>query len=409
MSEFARYLAVRDRALPLPPERLRDRVRGRSVLVTGSSGCVGTALMRELAALAPARLAGIGLEAPAETCGAEYRDADVRDAAALRAQFDRVRPDVVFHLAAQRDPGLAETAVATTVATNVIGTVNVVEQCAEFGVADLVYASTGKAMRPYTRDVYAASKKIAEWLVTSAAASGTTNVTIARFTHVVDNAIVLRKFRDWCRSGEPLRLHDPEALFYAQSALEAAQLLLGCLLTGRSGQPVLCAITDLGWPFRLEDIADGVLAEFGRTAAVDVVGEQPGYEQGAYPGLYDPEFSGGISPLINAIEGRSLLDAGLPGADVVAVRSSQSKVDGLVAEMGSACAAGATAEDEIRDLLDRASRELLDVIIGSASDDLIARIGKLMRHCDSTALSPTHQVIGESIRARAATRGEDTR
>lgn len=405
-TDYARYLAVRERRLSLPPARLVERIENRSVLVTGSTGCVGTALLRQIAPLRPAKLIGIGVDTPMEMCpGVEYHHVDVRDTAALRRLLERSRPDVVFHLAAQRDPGLAESTVVETVATNVIGTANIIEQSLAFEVEDLVYASTGKAMRPYTRDVYAVSKKIAEWLVASAGIGHRPAVTIARFTHVVDNSIVLQQFRAWCRSGEPLRLHDPEALFYAQSAVEAAELLLGCLLAARNGQPALCAIRDLDWPFKLRDIADGVLQEFDNPTPMSVIGEQPGYEQGAYPGLYDPEFSGGISPLINAMEGRSLLDVDLPGVDVVGVATSNRlKMDELMAEIHDAYIAATTPEDCIRNLLDRAARQLLDATMATASDDVIARIEKLMRHCDSASLSATHRVIQDSVRARASSR-----
>ena len=400
-TDYERYLAVQNRELPLPAARLHPQVANRSVLVTGATGCVGTALAQQLAPLRPARLIGIGVEPPPRPCtGMEYHQFDIRNAEKLHGLFARCRPDVVFHLAAQRDPGLAENLVAETVATNVVGTANVVQQSLAFGVEDLIYASTGKAMRPYTRDVYAASKKIAEWLVAAAGNGDRPAVTIARFTHVVDNSLVLQKFRGWCRSGEPLRLHDPEAQFYAQSAVEAAELLLGCLLAGRGGQPALCAIQNLDWPFRLRDIADGVHTEFDDPPPLKVIGEQPGYEQGACPGLYDPDFSGGISPLINAMEGRALLDVDLPGVDVVGVATSaQAKMDELLAELYEACT-DTTAEDAVRSLLDRAARHLLDVTMAIVPDDVIGRVDQLMQHCDPAALSGTHRVIRDGVRAR---------
>ncbi|GIF08235.1 polysaccharide biosynthesis protein [Actinoplanes siamensis] len=405
-TEYARYLGIRDRRLSLPPARLMERIANRSVLVTGATGCVGTALLRQLSPLRPARLVGIGVDEPAEPLpGVEYHHVDIRDTTALRALFRRSRPDVVVHLAAQRDPGLAESLVAQTVTTNVIGTANVIEQSLAFDVEDLVYASTGKAMRFYTRDVYAASKKIAEWLVVSAGTGHRPAVTVARFTHVVDNAIVLQKFRDWCRSGQALRLHDPSALFYAQSAGEAAELLLGCLLAARSGQPALCAIQDLEWPFRLRDIAEGVLGEFGNPPAIHIVGEQPGYEQGACPGLYDPALSGDISPLLNAVEGRSLLDAGVPGVDVVAVATEKgSAMDEQIAQLHEARLDASTPEPAVRELLDRTARRLLDVTMAIASDEVVARVDKLMRQADPGTFSPAHRVAQQSIRERLGTR-----
>ena len=94
--------------------------------------------------------------------GADYRQADVASWASLDAVFAAVRPDVVFHLAAQRDPGLAERASHLTVSTNVLGTRNVVQACERHGVAELSYASSGKALRPYSREVYTAAKRAGE-------------------------------------------------------------------------------------------------------------------------------------------------------------------------------------------------------------------------------------------------------
>jgi hypothetical protein len=79
-----------------------------------------------------------------------------------------------------------------TVTTNGLGTRNVLETAAEAGVPQVVCASTRKALRPYSPDVYTASKRAAEWLVARAAAAGTTRYSAARFIHVADNPIVYR-------------------------------------------------------------------------------------------------------------------------------------------------------------------------------------------------------------------------
>src|SRR5258708_36659051 len=97
--------------------------------------------------------------------------------------FREIRPDVVFRLAAQRDPGPAEHEVHRTLSTNVIGTQKVIRVAAEAGIPQVVCAATGKALRPYSPDVYTASKRVAEWLAAqAAAASSTTTYSTARFT-----------------------------------------------------------------------------------------------------------------------------------------------------------------------------------------------------------------------------------
>ena len=208
---------------------------------------------------------------------------------------------MVFHLAAQRDPGLAEREVHRTVSTNVLGTAHVISAVEEFGVPQLVAASTGKALRPYSREVYTASKRAAEWLLASAAARGTARYSAARFTHVVDNSIIYAKLLRWCEDGV-IRLHAADILFYAQSALESAQLLLRTGLGATRGRLWVHAITDLGWPIGLLDLALGVLAETGSQAPVYFSGYDPGYESAAFPGLYDPRTAGEVSPLLNSFE-----------------------------------------------------------------------------------------------------------
>src|ERR1700677_3746433 len=102
---------------------------------------------------------------------AEYLHADVTDRAALDRVIGEVRPDLVFHVAAQRDPGLAEVEVHRTVSTNVLGTRNLLAAAAAAGVPQVVCASTGKALRSYSPDMYTASKRVAEWITATAAES----------------------------------------------------------------------------------------------------------------------------------------------------------------------------------------------------------------------------------------------
>ncbi|MDI5978221.1 polysaccharide biosynthesis protein [Amycolatopsis magusensis] len=354
--EFRRYLAVPRRGILLPRDAVAEELTGRTVLVIGGSGCIGTALVGQLAQFRPRRIVNVDL-APASQ-GA-CRLLDVRDRTAVRRFVAHVRPDIVFHLAAQRDPGLAELEVRRTVTTNVLGTRNVVQACAEADVPKLVFASTGKALRPYSPDVYAASKRAAELTVTDAATQGLVRASAVRFTHVVDNSIVLQRFRRWCRRGEPVRLHDPDAVFYVQSALESAQLLLVAALSPHTGALGLHAIRDLGWPVNALDLAIGVMAEHG-PSALQITGCAPGYEQQAYPGLFDPAISGDISPLLNTFEAPGLLSSLSPDVDVVANRLRlPARAHSQIGELGTHLAAS-----RVRAELDELMRTLLDTTFG---------------------------------------------
>jgi NAD(P)-dependent dehydrogenase (short-subunit alcohol dehydrogenase family) len=305
--EYQRFQAVCEREIALPPAAAADWIEGKDVLVTGGTGCIGSMLMEQLARLGPRRLASVsrGATAPRRRLpDAEYLMVDIRDRAELAGVFARMRPQVVFHLAAQRNPGLAEIDVYRTITTNVFGTRNVLDAAAEYQVPDVVVASTGKALRPYSPDVYAASKRAAEWLTARAAARGAARISAARFTHVVDNSIVAQRLRRWCKHGV-IRLHGTDIDFYVQSATESAQLLLSAGLGGRPDVVRMHAIRDLDWPVNLLDLALGMIAETRSQSPVYIAGYESGYERTPFPALYDPNTAGAISPLINAFEAAS--------------------------------------------------------------------------------------------------------
>jgi len=191
--ECRHFASINRRRIAVRDHELQAWLRGKSVLVTGGTGCVGAALMAEIALRGPQRLVSVsrGLTGGwPRIAAAEYLRADITDRTSLAAVLSQVRPDVVFHLAAQRDPGLAEREVQRTVATNVFGTRNVVELCTEFGAADVICASTGKALRPYSREVYTAAKRAAEWILARGATRTNSRLSAVRFTHVVDNSII---------------------------------------------------------------------------------------------------------------------------------------------------------------------------------------------------------------------------
>lgn len=400
--EHARFVAIGQRGLCMPEESLTAWLRDATVVVTGGTGCIGSLLMAHIAERCPARLVSLsrgvtggrpGIE------GAEYRNADVRDRAAVAAVMDEIRPDVVFHVAAQRSPALAETEVHRTVTTNVLGTRNMVEAAAEAGVPQVVCASTGKALRPYSPDIYTASKRAAEWVISRAAAVGGTRYSAARFTHVVDNSIVYQRLQQWADGGV-VRLHSPDIVFYAQSALESAQLLLVAGLGARLGEFQIYAITDLGFPVGLLDLALGLLSRTGSQAPVYFSGYERGYEEIPFPGLYDPATAGDVSPLLNAFEAAR------------AVRSTCPMTDSFVLEMASDPEPGkhlrALAQicemtqdpDIVRSALDDLSWSLLDVTLSAASASALARSAAMAQpHWDG--LGSAHQRILTAIRRHA--------
>ncbi|HTW02206.1 MAG TPA: polysaccharide biosynthesis protein [Streptosporangiaceae bacterium] len=398
--EYARFMALGQRGIGVPEDELAAWLGGATVLVTGGTGCIGSTLMGQVARWRPGRLVSVsrGLtEGWPLVDGAEYARADIRDAGRLSAVFEEVRPDVVFHVAAQRDPGLAEHEVHRTVTTNVLGTRHVVAAAEDSGAAYVVFASTGKALRPYSREIYTASKRAAEWLVAEAAARGRTSYAAARFTHVVDNSIIRHRLVDWCEGGV-IRLHAPDIVFYAQSALESAQLLLRAGLGARRGTLWTHAITDLGWPVGLLDLALGALSATGSETPIYISGYDPGYESMAFPGLYDPMTAGDVSPLLSAFEAAVAEPSDDRPTDAFPVRfaGGQQPAAPLPA-LQDACDGGDVAA--VREALDELSWWLLDAMLQLASPGTLRRVAALTEPFECE-LTPSYRRILDAVRRR---------
>lgn len=404
--EHARFLAIGQRALCLPEDDLRGWLSGATVLVTGGTGCIGSALMARLARRRPGRLVSLSRGVTTgwpRLAGAEYRQADIRDRAALATVIGEIRPDVVFHVAAQRSPALAETEVHRTVTTNVLGTRNVLEAAAQAGAGHVVCASTGKALRPYSPDVYAASKRAAEWLVSRAAATDGDRYSAARFTHVVDNSIVYQRLQRWATDGV-IRLHSPDIVFYAQSALESAQLMLVAGLGARPGAFRIHAITDLGWPVGLLDLALGLLSRTGSQAPVYLSGYERGYEEIPFPGLYDPATAGDVSPLLNAFEAAHAVRSGCPMTDDFVLEMAADPEPGKhLRALTEVCE---MTQDPVivRSALDDLSWSLLDVTLAAAPPETLAR-SAAMAHPHRDGLGPAHRRMLTAIRRSAGLPG----
>jgi nucleoside-diphosphate-sugar epimerase len=403
--EHARFLAIAERGLCLPEADLADRLHDAAVLVTGGTGCIGSRLMAQLAVRCPGRLVsvsrGVTKEYPRHA-NAEYRYADVRDRAAMGRLIGEVKPDLVFHVAAQRDPGLAEVEVHRTVSTNVLGTRAVLTAAAEAGVPQVVCASTGKALRPFSPDMYTASKRAAEWVVTGVAAGSEMLCTAGRFTHVLDNSIIYQRLEHWAEDANQgaIRLHSPEIAFYVQSALESAQLLLLACLGSQRGEFRVHAISDLGWPVSLLDLALAVLARSGSGTPIYVSGYDRGYEEIPFPGLYDPLTAGDVSPLLNAFEARSAVDSPCPMVDAFRVdMAPEPRAGKLLNALAEVCD---RTEDPaaVRGALNELSWAVLDASLRAAPQQALTRAAAMAQRHSST-LGADHRRILEAIQDHA--------
>ncbi len=406
-TEFERFAHVPERDLNLNHTTLTEQLNGAKIVVTGGTGCIGSVLLNELARYNPATIVSVsrGITIPTYiTKGVEYTQADVRSKSALEEVLCKVKPDIIYHLAAQRDPSRAELETDRTFTTNVLGTRNVIETARASNVPQIVYASTGKAMRPFTSDVYAASKKMSEWLFSEAAEDDSVLYSGVRFTHVVDNSIILQRITQWANEVMPIRLHGSNIYFYVQSAREGAHLLLNAGLEAEAGKLKLQAIQDMELPISLTDLALGNLIKRGSSSPLYFTGYEEGYEETPYPGLYDPQSAGDLSPLINSFESPSAASSLMcPQVDTFIFKTVPSRaVREQFTRFETACLQIRTPE-ALRSASDELSWELLKARLAALSKPVLEHSVRLvLPYKNAASLSPEHQRTIELIEQAAA-------
>jgi len=192
----------------------------------------------------------------------------------------------------------------------------------------------------------------------------------------VDNSIVYDRLLGWARSGV-VRLHDWQTLFYAQSALESAELLLTSGLRAQPGGLRVFALRDLGWPVSLLDLAIGTLLQVGSDSPIYFSGHDPGYERAPFPGLYDPDTAGEISPLLNAFEAAAAEHDAQLGIDACPIQFDHSRAPaGLLAAVEQVCTA-TSGPQAVRAALDQLSWRILDAALAALPQPVLARIASL--------------------------------
>lgn len=252
-------------------ESVAGYLEGRTVLVTGAGGSIGSELCRQIADLAPCRLLLLGRgEYGVYQVEQEMRErflslevvplvADVRDERRMRQVFERFRPEVVFHAAANKHVPLMERNPGEAVLTNVRGTGVVAALAHELGAEAFVMVSTDKAVNP--TNVMGATKRVAEQIVQSLAVNSDTRFMAVRFGNVLGSrGSVIPLFKRQIASGGPVTVTHPEVVRYFMTIPEAAQLVLQAGALGRGGE---IFVLDMGSPVRVADLARNLISLSG--------------------------------------------------------------------------------------------------------------------------------------------------
>jgi glycosyltransferase involved in cell wall biosynthesis/nucleoside-diphosphate-sugar epimerase len=295
---------VLNRNIALYQPQITSILKDKVVLITGGAGFVGSNLIAHLDRFGVKRVVSIDMEGSTSSEGnisIVHYQTDIRDYPALQEIFALEQPNVVFHLAAQRLPGLAETQVYQTISTNIFGTENIIKLCEQYNIEACIFSSTGKASRYYTPDVYAGSKKIAEWLFSDRLETKKSLYGIVRFTHVVENSPISAEIDRRVEEGL-VSLHAPDRFTYAQNVTEAVYLLLNALTMLERGTAKLFAVNDLGWPINTLNIALHKIVAAGGNIPIYFKGVPKGYEQHMFMGHLDLSGKKGIVPMLNVLE-----------------------------------------------------------------------------------------------------------
>lgn len=263
-------------------------IRGKSVLITGAAGFIASELARQVATFAPSTLHLVDVnetglydlerDLEAEDAPSPVRIwlCDVSDRAQVEETFRQARPEVVFHAAAYKHIPVMEEHPSAALRANVVGTLNVCRAAAEHGAAKMVFVSTDKAVNP--DNVYGASKRIGELLMTAMGEQGATKFAAVRFGNVMGSrGSVVPLFLKQIERGGPVLLTDPETTRFQMAVEEAASLVIQAASFAEQGQ---IYILDMGEPIKTAELAEKMIRlkglEPGRDIQIVYTGLRPG-------------------------------------------------------------------------------------------------------------------------------------
>jgi FlaA1/EpsC-like NDP-sugar epimerase len=275
--------------IKLDEANINAQIKGKTILVTGAAGSIGSEISRQVAKFQPGKLILLDqAESPLYEleieCRENYSDVqsevvigDVRNFQRMENVFRTFRPNFVYHAAAYKHVPMMELNPSESILTNVLGTRNTADLAVKYGAEKFVMVSTDKAVNP--TNVMGASKRIAE-IYTQALnkVSTTTRFVTTRFGNVLgSNGSVIPRFKQQIESGGPVTITDPEITRYFMTIPEACRLVLEAGCMGKGGE---IFIFDMGKSVKIIDLARKMIQlsglEPGKDIEIAVTGLRPG-------------------------------------------------------------------------------------------------------------------------------------
>ncbi len=275
-------------AVVIENPELAEFVSGKTVMVTGGGGTIGSELCRQIIANKPGKLIIVDIyENGAYELQMDlkryYPDADVyvliasvRDYDRMENIFKEYRPDVVYHAAAHKHVPLMEYSPNEAVKNNCKGTLNMAKLSDKYGVKRFVLISTDKAVRP--TNVMGATKRICEMIVQTYDKMSETEFVAVRFGNVLgSNGSVIPLFLKQIEAGGPVTLTHREITRFFMTVSEAVSLVLKAGLMAKGGE---IFVLDMGQPVKIYDLAVNLIKMKGyvpdRDIKIEIVGLRPG-------------------------------------------------------------------------------------------------------------------------------------
>lgn len=263
-------------------------IKGKTVLVTGGGGSIGSELCRQIAKYRPGKLIifdiyennlydiEMELRSDYPKLQLEAIVGSVRDINRLNNVFSTYKPNIVFHAAAHKHVPLMENSPLEAIKNNVFGTYNVVNCSDKYSADKFVLISTDKAVNP--TNVMGASKRVCEMIVQAKDKISKTNFVSVRFGNVLgSNGSVIPLFKKQIANGGPVTVTHKEITRFFMTIPEAVQLILQALTCAEGGE---IFVLDMGEPVKIYDLAVSLIKLMGYDPDVDmpikITGLRPG-------------------------------------------------------------------------------------------------------------------------------------